>query len=256
MKDVPVGWATELYARNINTMPARNKSKGPRIKKKPIRILLIEDNRLLREGIAVMLNEQADLHVVAALGGSGNTLLKARTTRPHVILLDLGLRNLNGVNLVAAIKKSVPNLKVIGMGLVPTQLDIVEFVQAGASGFILKNATVADFLKTIRSVAHGENVLPPPLTDSLFTHVVKYALNKGMRNVSRAVRMTKREREIVALIADGMSNKEIALRLNIATYTVKSHVHNIMEKMALHSRLQIALYSPPPPPPPPPLQNR
>jgi DNA-binding NarL/FixJ family response regulator len=132
---------------------------------------------------------------------------------------------------------------VIGMGLIPTQLDIVEFVQAGASGFIMKGAPVAEFLATIRSVARGGKVLPPPLTQSLFSHVVEHALKRGKRELKNAVRMTKREREIILLVAEGLSNKDIATRLNVATYTVKSHVHNILEKLALHSRLEIADYT-------------
>jgi len=209
-----------------------------------IRILLIEDNRLLREGIAAMINRQADMKVVAAPGGNQNSLLKTRTVRPHVVLVDLGLRNQNGLRVVASLRKATPELKVIGMGLIPTQLDIVEFVQEGASGFILKDATIADFLSTIRSVARGGKVLPPSLTGSLFSHVAEYALNKkGRGQLNRAVRMTKREREIISLIADALSNKDIARRLNIATFTVKSHVHNILEKLALHSRLQIAKYT-------------
>jgi DNA-binding NarL/FixJ family response regulator len=208
-----------------------------------IRILLIEDNRLLREGITAMINGEADMKVVAASGGNENTVRKTRTLRAQVILIDLSLRNQNGVRMVASLAKETPQLRVIGMGLIPTQVDIVEFVQAGASGFILKDATVKDFLRTIRSVAHGGKVLPPPLTHSLFSHVVEFALEKGGGRVKSAVRMTKREREIIALIAEGLSNKEIAQRLNIATYTVKSHVHNIMEKLALHTRLQIAKHT-------------
>jgi two-component system NarL family response regulator len=129
------------------------------------------------------------------------------------------------------------------MGLVPTQSDIVDFVKAGASGFILKDATVKGFVKTIREVAGGSKVLPPQLTGSLFAHVVDQAMKRGKGHVARAVRITKREREILVFIADGLSNKEIAASLNIAVYTVKSHVHNIMEKLALHSRLQIAKYT-------------
>jgi DNA-binding NarL/FixJ family response regulator len=128
------------------------------------------------------------------------------------------------------------------MGLIPSQLDIIEFVEAGAAGFILKDATIEDVLETIRSVARGRRVLPPLLTGSLFTHVIEQALRRGKGTLPDAVRMTKREREIIVLIADGMSNKEIAQRLNLSTYTVKSHVHNILEKMALHSRLQIATH--------------
>ena len=137
----------------------------------------------------------------------------------------------------------MPNVKVIGMGLVPTQLDIVEFVESGASGFILKNATLAEFLKSVQLVARGEKVLPPILTGSLFTHVVELGLKKGKEEMTRAVRMTKRERQIVFLIADALSNKEIATKLNIATHTVKSHVRNIMKKLASHRRLQIAMHT-------------
>ncbi len=121
-------------------------------------------------------------------------------------------------------------------------MDIIELVEAGAAGFILKDATIEDFLETIRSVARGMKVLPPLLTGSLFTHVVDHALRQGKGKLPEAVRMTKREREIIVLIAEGMSNKEIAQRLNLSTYTVKSHVHNILEKLALHSRLEIAAH--------------
>jgi DNA-binding NarL/FixJ family response regulator len=157
--------------------------------------------------------------------------------------MDVGLKNLNEMSVVESIRERMPEVKVIGMGFIPSQSDIVEFVEAGAFGFILKDATVKDFLGTVRSVAKGVKVLPPSLTGSLFSHVVEIALKKGKGKIISAVRMTKREREIIVLIADSMSNKEIAQQLNIATHTVKSHVHNIMEKLALHSRLQIAKHA-------------
>ena len=210
---------------------------------KKIKIFLIEDNRVLRDGIKAIINKQADLKVVAATAGNHGTLLKARTLKPQVILMDLGLRSENGLRVVATLTEELPQTKVIGMGLVPSQQDIVELVQAGASGFILKDATVDDVLDTIRAVARGTKILPPLLTGSLFTHVVDHALRTGKGKLPDAVRMTKREREIIVLIAEGMSNKEIAQRLNLSTYTVKSHIHNILEKMALHSRLQIAIHS-------------
>jgi DNA-binding NarL/FixJ family response regulator len=207
-----------------------------------IRILIIEDNRVLRDGLTEMLNEQPDMRVVTTIGSGNNVLAKASETKPNVILLDVGLKSLNELSVVETVRKNIPGAKVIGMGLIPTQADIVEFVSAGASGFILKNASLKEFLGTIRLIAKGEKVLPPSLTDSLFTHVAGLALAKKKGNVASAVRMTKREREIISLISDGLSNKEIAQRLNIATHTVKSHVHNVMEKLALHTRLQIAKF--------------
>ncbi|MGE5314305.1 MAG: LuxR C-terminal-related transcriptional regulator [Acidobacteriota bacterium] len=210
---------------------------------KKIRILIIEDNRILRDGIAAMLHDQADMLVAATTGSGYDALLKASQTKPHIILLDVGLKTLNESSIVETLRKRVPDTNVIGMGLVPMHSDIVEFVEAGASGFILKDATLEEFLGTIRTVAQGGKVLPLPMTGSLFAHIIELALKKKKGKAANVVRMTRREQEIIAHIAEGMSNKEIARALNIATHTVKSHVHNIMEKLALHSRLQIAIHA-------------
>jgi DNA-binding NarL/FixJ family response regulator len=225
--------------RSFGTVGSREKAGNV----KKIRVLLVEDNRLLRDGIKALINAQSDLQIAATSEGNRDTLLKARNLKPQVVLMDLGLRNENGVHLVETLTRELPQTKVIGMGLIPSQLDIVELVQAGAAGFILKDATIDNILSTIRSVARGEKILPPVLTGSLFSHVVEHALPRGKGELTDAVRMTKREREIIVLIAEAMSNKEIADRLNLSTYTVKSHIHNILEKMALHSRLEIAIHS-------------
>jgi len=206
-----------------------------------IRIQVIDDNRIMREGITAIINAQPDMRVVAATGGNTDTLRLAHKLNPHILLVDLGLRNQNSVRIVRSVSRDLPEVRVIGMGLIPSQSEIVEFVEAGASGFIMKAATGADFLGTIRLVAKGIQILPPPLTSSIFSHIIDHAFKEGKGRPTNAVTMTKREREIVALIADGLSNKEIARQLNIATYTVKSHVHNILQKLALRSRLQIAM---------------
>lgn len=207
------------------------------------RILLIEDNRILREGITAMIRGQRDLAITTVSDGGENSLAKAHSVKPHVVLIDLSLANHNSLDIVSSLRKEIPDVRVIGMGLAPTQADILEFVQAGAEGFILKTATVEEVIKTIRAVAGGEKVLPPPLTGSLFAQVAEHALVSGKRNIRGAIRMTQREKEIIALIIEGMSNKQIADKLNIATFTVKSHVHNILEKLALNSRLQIAVHA-------------
>jgi DNA-binding NarL/FixJ family response regulator len=209
---------------------------------KKIHVLLIEDNRLLREGMAAMLKEQPDLKVAASSGNS-DAVEQAKKVKPAIILLDLGLRNQNSLNLLGMLKKCAPKAKVIGMDLVPIQEELVQYVEAGVCGFVLKDATFDDFLKTIHSVAKGVNVLPPPLTGSLFSQIVEHGTRKTRGNPFASVRMTRREREVIVLIAEGLSNKEIASQLHLATDTVKSHVHNILEKLALHTRLEIASFA-------------
>ena len=211
---------------------------------KKIQILLIEDNRLLRDGIAVMLKKQSDMHVVATVGNGENILLMLGKLKPHIVLLDLGLRNQNSLQIVKSTKHNFPGVKIIVMDLIPLQADVFEFVQAGVSGFILKDANVTDFFKTIRSVYQGAQVLPPHLTGSLFSQIVEHAINGAKPSaIEESVRMTKRERQVIELISDGFTNKEIAQKLHISTYTVKSHVHNILEKLALNTRVQIARHA-------------
>jgi DNA-binding NarL/FixJ family response regulator len=211
---------------------------------KKIRLIIIEDNRLLREGVIALLKEHHDLNVVAAFGGAENVLSKIRDLKPDVMLLDLGLPDQNALELVKSLKAKFPKTRVIVMDLVPIQADILQFVKAGVSGFILKDATTVDFIRTIRLVAGGDKILPPHLTGSLFSQIIDYGVKEmGASKLVESVRMTKREREVVELIAAGLSNKEIANKLQLSIYTIKSHVHNILEKMALNTRVQIAIYA-------------
>ena len=206
-----------------------------------ISIALIEDNRLVREGITALLSQLPDLKVVA--GASSADTAVFREAKPQVVLLDLGLQSGDSLRLAMQVKQDFPESKVIVMDLLPVHEDIMDFVNAGVSGFIMKDATVDDLVSTIRSVAAGAHVLPPQMTSSLFSQIAKDAIAKGRPEVLDSVRMTPREREVINLIAEGLGNKEIAARINVATHTVKSHVRNIMEKLTLHTRLQIAAYA-------------
>lgn len=213
-------------------------------KLKKTKILIIEDNRLLREGITVMINGQQDLKVIGAISDTEKSLEKAFELKPDVIIVDLGLSNQNSLDIVKSIKDKYPEFKIIVMDLLPIESDILDFVKAGVSGFILKDAMVHDFLRTVRLVASGEKVLPPHMTGSLFTQIIETAINSKKKiDLKDAVVMTRREKEVIELIGDGLTNKEIGLILHLSPFTVKSHVHNILEKMALHTRLQIAKYS-------------
>lgn len=206
-----------------------------------ISIVLIEDNRLVREGIAAMLNQTNDFRVVGAASSGELELL--RSDPPQVILLDLGLWEDDSLRIAEVISKESPHSRIIVMDLLPAHEDIVEFVNAGVWGFIMKDATFDDLVGTIHSVVAGTKVLPPQMASSLFSQIAKEAVDAGESAAIESVRMTERERQVIDLIAEGLSNKEIAARLEIAPHTVKSHVRNIMEKLALHTRLQIAAYS-------------
>jgi len=209
---------------------------------RPVPLFVIEDNRLLRDGLASMLSAQG-LSVVATARSGNEALREVARVKPQLILLDSALGDRDSPRFVQEVRQSFPDIKIIVMGLLPSHEDIVEFIKAGVAGFILKDATIEVFVATILSVADGVNVLPSVLTTTLFSHVAAQAASRGKRGTKAAVRMTARERQVMASIADGLSNKEIADRLHIATHTVKSHVHNILEKLALHTRLEVAAYA-------------
>jgi DNA-binding NarL/FixJ family response regulator len=203
-------------------------------------VLVIDDNRLVRDGLASLLDGQSDMKVVGAAGDTVSGLRKLQQLSPNVVLVDAALDNGDGPRYVASIRQAAPTVRVLVMDLLASTEEVIEFAQGGANGFIMKDATLEDLVSTIRSVALGADVVPPALSGTLLSHIARQAVVRRTPGVAELVRMTKREREVMDLIAEGLSNKEMAQRLGIATYTIKSHVHNILEKLALHSRLQIA----------------
>jgi DNA-binding NarL/FixJ family response regulator len=208
-----------------------------------ISVVVIEDNRLLRDGLTNLLEAQADFQVVASVEDADAGLLQVREAKPHVVLVDAFPGSHDGHELVERLRQAAPATRVVVMDLLPVQEDFGAFIKAGASGFVMKDATVDDFVATIRSVAQGVDVVPRAVIGTLLSLVAEHATIRRTPALLGALRMTTREREITALIADGLSNKEIAERLNIATDTVKSHVHNVLEKLALHTRLEIAAHA-------------
>lgn len=219
-----------------------------------ITVALIEDNRLVREGLTSLLSRVPDMRVIAGeIDEHGAAFPEG--IAPRVVLLDPGLEFQDSVRVAHRLGEDFPDVGIVVMDLLPNEEDIMEFVGVGVSGFVMKDATLDELLRTIRSVASGVDVLPPPLVTTLFTEIANelVASNGGVPPVLDSVRMTPREREVIDLIAEGKSNKAIGKELHISTHTVKSHLRNIMEKLNLHSRLQIAVYvheqtgtSPPP----------
>ncbi len=209
----------------------------------PIALVLIDDNRLLREGIVAMVHTQPDFKVLAASADVDEAIQKVREAKPDVVLLDFGLDDHDSLSLTATVHTEVPTARVIVMGLLPIQEEVADYVRAGASGFIMKDATFEEFFSTIRTVARGGEVLPSELTNSLFAQIARNEAGGDRSRVLEAVRLTNRERQVVALLGEGLSNKEIANRMHVAVHTVKSHVHNVLEKLSLRSRLEVAAFT-------------
>lgn len=212
-------------------MPSRsNKTPG-------VPVVLVEDIRLLRDRIARVLRSEGLL--VTPARTSAEAVRLAQRLQPAVLLLDPAIGAREALALVRSAREFVPNIKVVVIDLNPAQQDVVGFVRAGVSGFILKDATPADYVSTIHVVADGGAVLPPALAGEVCAYLASGSMH--VRNGNRAhPRLTQRELQVADLIAAGLSNKEIAARLHLAVHTVKSHVHNVLEKLGAQTRLQVA----------------
>lgn len=206
-----------------------------------ISVALIEDNRLVREALTTLLNRSPDIRVVG--GDPDGHELILRDLNPDVVLLDLGLENGDSLRLAKKVLKDFPDARIIVMDLLPAYDELSEFVVSGVSGFIMKDASLEVVVGTVRAVAAGLKVLPDQMTGTLFSEIAKESVTNGGTQDHESVRMTPREREVIDLVAEGMSNKAIAKELHISIHTVKSHLRNIMEKLTLHSRLQVAIYA-------------
>ena len=206
-------------------------------------LLIIAPNPLLRDGIAGLLNEQADMTAKAINPQWAIARSAVVETKPQLILLDSCLGASYCRRLREMTKELTPTPRVIIMDLLGGPEEVVEFVESGCSGLILKNTTTEHFLATLRSVSRGGSVLPAALTETIFSYVARVAATRDADSIREAVTLTQREHEVMGLIVEGLSNKAIAERLHVAVHTVKSHVHVILEKLALRTRLEIAAFA-------------
>jgi DNA-binding NarL/FixJ family response regulator len=195
---------------------------------KKIQIMVIEENRLLHDGLQLCWTPKPNSKSSPAEGASARCAAQEHIV--NVWLVDAALGRNRSQRLVESIKEAAPHSRIIMMDVQPEEEDVIDFIKRGANGFLSKDAALEDLVSTIRQVANGGDVVPSALTGTLLSHIAKQASVLRNTPMMASVRMTKREQQITDLIAEGLSNKEIAQRLNIATYTVKSHVHNILEK--------------------------
>lgn len=209
-----------------------------------IHILLVSDNKLLCDSLSALLKKQDDMNIVSAICDGIKTSESITRQKTDIVLLDPGITNQDNLEIVKKIKANSRAPKIIVIGFIPAQADIFEYIQAGVSGFLSQDTDNKELLKAIRSVYKGVKILPPYLTGNLFSQIIKHDTDESsIPVIDKIIRLTKREKQVMELISNGFTNKEIAQTLQISTSTAKSHVHNILEKLSLSTRVQIAKYA-------------
>jgi two-component system, NarL family, nitrate/nitrite response regulator NarL len=198
-----------------------------------IRVFIICGTRLYRDGLAQILSGHGGITVVGSASDSEEALPMMRQLEPDVVLLDAGLPG--GAAALLRVRENNPEVKIVALTLPEAEEAVIEFAEAGVSGYVTRAASVDDLVATIRSVDRGELICSPRMAAAMLRRLS--AVAAGYPHAS--ARLTLREREIVQLIEAGLANKEIAKRLHIQTSTVKNHVHNILEKFGVHRRAEI-----------------
>ena len=209
----------------------------------PIRVFIADDNRLLREGLVAMLAEQKDFVVIGAAASGRKALEQIKNLRPEVALIDIGMPSKDGIEVMQELHREAPEVKVIILGMCDLAAEIMASIEAGASAYVLKEASFDTLVETIRAAHRGESFSSPLVTASLFSRIAELAGERVLKIPLSSVKLTPREVEIINQIAGGLSNKEIAQQLAIETQTVKNHVHNILDKLQLHNRLEAVKYA-------------
>jgi two-component system, NarL family, response regulator NreC len=193
-----------------------------------IHILLADDHAVVRQGFKMILAAQPDMEIVGEAGNGREALDLAGQLQPDVIVMDVAMPELNGIEATRRVADLSPRTRVLALSMHKDSVYVREILRAGARGYLLKDSIASDLLAAVRAVARGEGYLSPGVSDAV--------LNDYRRHVSDPIDLlTSREREVLQMIAEGKTNKEIATVLNLSVYTVDAHRGHIMEKLNLHS---------------------
>jgi two-component system response regulator NreC len=195
---------------------------------KRIRILLADDHAVVRQGFKMILDAQSDMEIVGEAGNGREAVELAEKLRPDIVVMDVAMPELNGIEATRRVVSALPHSRIVALSMHKDSVYVREILRAGARGYLLKDSVAEDLVAAIRAVASGEGYLSPGVSNAV--------LDDYRRHVTNPIDLlTSREREVLQMLAEGKTNKEIATVLNLSVYTVDAHRGRIMEKLNLHS---------------------
>ena len=203
---------------------------------KRIRILLADDHAVVRAGFKMILGAQADMEIVGEAANGREAVELGAQLNPDIVVMDVAMPELNGIEATRRLIAANPHIRVIALSMHKDSVYVREILRAGARGYLLKDSGADDLVKAIRAVAGGESYLSPAVSNAVLDDYRKHVTNP-------IDLLTSREREVLQLIAEGKTNKEIATGLNLSVYTIEAHRGKIMEKLNLHSTGELVRFS-------------
>ena len=206
-----------------------------------IRILLADDHTMVRQGLRKLLEERPDWEVIAEAGDGREAVRLVEQYKPDVAIIDVAMPLLNGVEATRQITKRAPGTRVLVLSMHADEAYVTQILQAGATGYLLKDSADVDLLKAVSEAAQGRSFFSPAIARVMLNDYVRQLADRGVTDRYEA--LSEREREIFQLVAEAKTNKEIAALLNVSPSTVETHRAHIMEKLDLHSAAEIVLYA-------------
>jgi two-component system NarL family response regulator len=208
-----------------------------------IRVVICDDHSLFRRGLAMVLENEPGIVVVGEAEDGEAAVSAAEELAPDVVLMDVRMPKRSGIEATRAIAERVPTTKILMLTVSDEEEDLYEAVKAGAAGYLLKEISIEEVADAIRSVVSGQSLITPSMASKLLAEFSNLSKAAEQRQTVPTPRLTSRELEVLKLVAQGMSNREIASDLFISENTVKNHVRNILEKLHLHSRMEAVMYA-------------
>ncbi|HET9060410.1 MAG TPA: response regulator transcription factor [Acidimicrobiales bacterium] len=209
----------------------------------PIRVLVTDDQALFRRGVVVVLSGNDDIEVVGEAGDGEEAVARAQELQPDVVLMDVRMPRLSGIDAARHIRRMLPGTEVLMLTVSDDEDDLYEAIKAGANGYLLKEVAVEEIAETVRAIVQHQAVISPTMTTKLIAEFRSLARRASERDELPPPGLTDREMQVLSLMAQSRSNKEIAASLFISENTVKNHVRNILEKLHLHSRMEAVTYA-------------
>jgi len=208
-----------------------------------IRVLVCDDHALFRRGLNMILDTESGIEVVAEAEDGVEAVEKAMQLTPDVVLMDVRMPRLSGIEAAARVRESVPSAKILMLTVSDEEEDLYEAVKAGANGYLLKEISIEEVADAIRAVTQGQSLISPSMASKLLQEFNVLSKQADDRSSPHAPKLTERELEVLQLVAQGLSNRKIADKLYISENTVKNHVRNMLEKLHVHSRMEAVLYA-------------
>jgi two-component system response regulator NreC len=207
-----------------------------------LNVLLVEDHAIVRQGIRAILEEEADVAVVGETGDGSRALELIELHRPQIVLMDLSLPGLGGIEAIRQIHGRFPGVRVVVLSMHESEEYVFRALRAGAAGYVVKRSTSTELVLALRAVAAGSTFLSPSISAILINDYVQRADSQGRDDEALDI-LTPREREILQLIAQGLNNRQIAGRLHISIKTVETHRGNMMSKLDVHDRAALVQFA-------------